>query len=240
MAGERFGGVGQIGHELRDEELDRSHDEEGSVNSATGCDRRQWHGAESAPAMGAPDCGTLSRVLPPDPYLSPYELFVGLRYTRAKRRNRFISVISLISAIGITIGVAALIVVLSVMNGFQKELRTRILGVASHIQIAAFDGGLRDWRDVAQQASRLPDVVAAAPFINQQGLLGYGRNVQGALIRGILPQEEDQVADIGRHMKLGALGDLRPGAFGIVLGSELAHAVGERRREGGADRRRDR
>jgi lipoprotein-releasing system permease protein len=158
--------------------------------------------------------------------LNPYELFVGLRYTRAKRRNRFISVISLISAIGITIGVAALIVVLSVMNGFQKELRTRILGVASHVQIAAFDGGLRDWRDVAQQASQLPDVVAAAPFINQQGLLGNRQNVQGALIRGILPEDEDRVADIGRHMKVGALGDLRPGEFGIVLGSELAHAVG--------------
>jgi lipoprotein-releasing system permease protein len=158
--------------------------------------------------------------------LSPYELFVGLRYTRAKRRNRFISVISLISVIGITIGVAALIVVLSVMNGFQKELRTRILGVASHVQIAAFDGGLGDWRGVAQQASRVPDVIAAAPYINQQGLLGNQQNVQGALIRGILPQDEDKVADIGRHMKVGALADLRPGEFGIVLGSELVHAIG--------------
>src|SRR5512145_2127910 len=160
------------------------------------------------------------------PLLSPYELFVGLRYTRAKRRNRFISVISLISVIGITIGVAALIVVLSVMNGFQKELRTRILGVASHVQIAAFDGGLSDWRSVAQQASGVPDVIAAAPYINQQGLLGNQQNVQGALIRGILPQDEDKVADIGRHMKVGALTDLRPGEFGIVLGSELAHAIG--------------
>jgi lipoprotein-releasing system permease protein len=158
--------------------------------------------------------------------LSPYELFVGLRYTRAKRRNRFISVISLISVIGITIGVAALIVVLSVMNGFQKELRTRILGVASHVQIAAFDGGLSDWRGVAQQAGRVREVVAAAPYINQQGLIGNQQSVQGALIRGILPREEDKVADIGRHMKTGALQDLRPGEFGIVLGSELANAVG--------------
>ena len=185
---------------------------------------------QSAPPQSeqwnAADCGTLSRVFPPDPLLSPYELFVGLRYTRAKRRNRFISVISLISVFGITIGVAALIVVLSVMNGFQKELRARILGVAAHVQIAAFTGGLSDWREVAQQASRVPEVVAAAPFINQQGLLGYQQNVQGALIRGILPEDEDKVADIGRHMKVGALGDLRPGAFGIVLGSELAQAVG--------------
>jgi len=158
--------------------------------------------------------------------LSPYELLVGLRYTRAKRRNRFISVISLISAIGITIGVAALIVVLSVMNGFQKELRERILGVASHVQIAAFDGGLANWSVLAQRASRLPDVVAAAPFINQQGLIAHRQNVQGALIRGILPADEDKVADFGRRMKIGALNDLKPGEFGIVLGSELAFAVG--------------
>ena len=158
--------------------------------------------------------------------MSPYELLVGLRYTRAKRRNRFISVISLISAIGITIGVAALIVVLSVMNGFQKELRERILGVASHVQIAAFDGGLANWSALAQRASRLPDVVAAAPFINQQGLIAHRQNVQGALIRGILPADEDKVADFGRRMKIGALSDLKPGEFGIVLGSELAFAVG--------------
>ena len=158
--------------------------------------------------------------------MSPYELLVGLRYTRAKRRNRFISVISLISAFGIMLGVAALIVVLSVMNGFQKELRARILGVASHVQIAAFEGGLTHWSVLAQQASRLPDVVAAAPYINQQGLIGNRQQVQGALIRGILPEDENKVADIGRHMKLGALTDLKPGEFGIVLGSELAFAVG--------------
>jgi lipoprotein-releasing system permease protein len=158
--------------------------------------------------------------------LSPYELFVGLRYTRAKRRNRFISVISLISVLGITIGVAALIVVMSVMNGFQKELRTRILGVASHIQIQGFDGGLRDWPQVAQRAQQNRNVVAAAPYINQQGLLAHGQAVQGALVRGILPDQEDRVADIGRHMKAGSLTDLRPGEFGIVLGAELAYTIG--------------
>jgi len=158
--------------------------------------------------------------------LSPYELLIGLRYTRAKRRNRFISVISLISVIGITIGVAALIVVLSVMNGFQKELRTRILGVASHVQIAGMDGALRDWPAIAAQASGHEDVVAAAPYVSQQGLIGFRQSVQGAMVRGVLPQEEDRVADIGRHMKVGSLDDLRAGAFGIVLGSELAFAVG--------------
>ena len=163
----------------------------------------------------------------PDPStLSPYELLIGLRYTRAKRRNRFISVISLISVIGITIGVAALIVVLSVMNGFQKELRTRILGVASHVQVAGIDGALADWRGIATLAARHPDVVAAAPYIGQQGLIGFQQKVQGAMVRGVLPQDEDRVADIGRHMRAGRLEDLAAGRFGIVLGSELAYAVG--------------
>jgi lipoprotein-releasing system permease protein len=158
--------------------------------------------------------------------LSPYELFVGLRYTRAKRRNRFISVISLISVLGITIGVAALIVVMSVMNGFQKELRTRILGVASHVQIAGFDGALSDWRAIARRAAENPEVVAAAPYVNQQGLLAHGQTVQGALVRGVLPEDEDKVADVGQHMKAGRLADLVPGEFGIVLGAELAYAIG--------------
>jgi lipoprotein-releasing system permease protein len=160
--------------------------------------------------------------------LSPYELFVGLRYTRAKRRNHFISFISLTSMIGIMLGVGALIVVLSVMNGFQKELRTRILGVASHVQISGFDGALSNWQEVAREASTNPEVIGAAPYINQQGLIAYQQSVQGTLIRGILPADEDRVADIGQHMKYGRLSNLKPGAFGIVLGAELAHAVGAR------------
>jgi lipoprotein-releasing system permease protein len=124
--------------------------------------------------------------------------------------------------------VAALIVVLSVMNGFQKELRARILGVASHVQIQGFEGGLSDWRSIAAQATRNPHVLAAAPFVNAQGLIAVQQSVQGALVRGVLPEEEDRVADIGEHMKAGKLTDLRPGEFGIVLGSELAYAVGAR------------
>jgi lipoprotein-releasing system permease protein len=100
-----------------------------------------------------------------------YELFIGLRYTRAKRRNHFISFISGISMAGIALGVAALIVVLSVMNGFQKELRARILGVASHVQISGADNRLSDWRRLDEIATRRPRVVAAAPFINAQGML---------------------------------------------------------------------
>jgi len=173
--------------------------------------------------------GRLSPLCDPGPnpsILSPYELLIGLRYTRAKRRNRFISVISLFSVIGITIGVAALIVVLSVMNGFQKELRTRILGVASHVQVTGIDGALGDWRSIATLAGQNPAVLAAAPYVSQQGLVGFQQSVQGAMVRGILPADEDRVADIGTHMKAGKLDALVPGQFGIVLGSELAYAVG--------------
>ena len=158
--------------------------------------------------------------------LQPYELFIGLRYTRAKRRNRFISFISLTSMLGIALGVAALIVVLSVMNGFQKELRARILGVASHVQITGMGDKLASWQQVADDASKHPRVTAAAPFVLGQGMLSADRGVQGALIRGVLPPLEDQVADVGQHMKTGSLDDLKPGEFRIVLGSELAHALG--------------
>jgi lipoprotein-releasing system permease protein len=160
--------------------------------------------------------------------VQPYELLVGLRYTRAKRRNHFISFISMASMLGIAIGVMALIVVLSVMNGFQKELRARILGVASHVQISGADGRLANWQAVARAASADPDVLAAAPYISAQGLLANQQNVQGALIRGVVPTLEDQVADIGSHMRRGSLTDLKPGQFGMVLGAELAHAVGAR------------
>jgi lipoprotein-releasing system permease protein len=161
-------------------------------------------------------------------FVQPYELFVGLRYTRAKRRNHFISFISMASMVGIAVGVMALIVVLSVMNGFQKELRARILGVASHVQITGFDGRLQNWQAIAEQARKNKDVAAAAPYINAQALMSNQQSVQGTLLRGIVPELEDQVADIGQHMKRGSLTDLRPGQFGIVLGAELAHAVDAR------------
>ncbi len=158
--------------------------------------------------------------------MQPFELFVGLRYTRAKRRNHFISFISLISMLGIALGVAALIVVLSVMNGFQHELRARILGVAAHIQISGADNTLAHWRQVAAVALRNREVEAAAPYIVGQGLLSHNQAVQGVMIRGISPPDEARVADIGRHMKAGRLSNLRPGGFGIILGAELARALG--------------
>lgn len=156
----------------------------------------------------------------------PFEFFVGLRYTRAKRKNHFISFISLTSMVGIALGVAALIVVLSVMNGFQKELRTRILGVASHLEITGGNNQLSDWQTLATAASQHPHVKASAPYISAQGMLSYGQGVQGAIIRGVLPAYEDKVADLGRHMKVGRLDDLRPGEFGIILGADLAFAIG--------------
>jgi lipoprotein-releasing system permease protein len=155
----------------------------------------------------------------------PFELLIGLRYTRAKRRNHFISFISLISMCGIALGVAALIVVLSVMNGFQQELRSRILGVASHVQLTGVNGELPDWRQVAQRAQQHGDVVAAAPFVSAQGLLSFDQVVRGAGIRGVVPELEDQVADFNRHMRAGSLSALRPGEYGIILGAELAQAL---------------
>ncbi|HEY8119142.1 MAG TPA: lipoprotein-releasing ABC transporter permease subunit [Methylophilaceae bacterium] len=156
----------------------------------------------------------------------PFELFVGLRYTRAKRRNHFISFISLTSMIGIGLGVAALIIVLSVMNGFQEELRTRILGVASHLQISGSNNMLADWPKVVASVEHAPHVQAAAPYIMAQGMLSFGQAVQGAIVRGILPADEDKVAELGSHMRAGQLADLRAGEFGIILGAELAQSLG--------------
>ncbi len=154
-----------------------------------------------------------------------YELLVGLRYTRAKRRNHFISFISAASMLGIALGVAALIVVLSVMNGFQKEVRSRILSVASHVQITGPNNELADWRGVAERSARLPHVLAAAPFVNGQGLLANGEAVRGALVRGIVPDLESRVAELASKTFAGALSALKPGEFGIVLGTDLARAL---------------
>ncbi|HZO00787.1 MAG TPA: lipoprotein-releasing ABC transporter permease subunit [Burkholderiales bacterium] len=149
-----------------------------------------------------------------------------MRYTRARRRNRFIGVNSAVSMIGIAVGVWALIVVLSVMNGFQKEVRTRILGVVSHLQIVADSNRLDDWQAVAQIAAQHPRVVASAPFVQAQAMLSNGQGMRGAAVRGILPAEEEKVADLARHMRAGSLDELRAGEFGVVLGIDLARALG--------------
>jgi len=157
--------------------------------------------------------------------LQPFELFVGLRYTRAKRRNHFISFISLVSMLGIALGIAALVTVMSVMNGFEREIRSRILGVAAHVQVLAVDGALADWPGVMAEARRNPQVSAAAPFVAAQGLLSSGAQVRGVFVRGIVPEMEDQVADLGAHMRSGRLADLQPGEFSILLGGDLARAL---------------
>ena len=157
--------------------------------------------------------------------MQPYELFIGLRYTRARQRSRFISFISLVSVIGIALGITVLITVLSVMNGFQREVRTRILSVASHIQISGPDNTVADWRAIADKARQNAQVVAAAPYVSAQGLLSSGNTVRGAYIRGVVPDAEEKVADLAQHMKAGSLTALRPGEFGIVLGAELARAL---------------
>ncbi|MBY0473443.1 MAG: lipoprotein-releasing ABC transporter permease subunit [Nitrosomonas sp.] len=158
--------------------------------------------------------------------MSPYELFIGLRYTRAKKRNHFISFISLISLMGITLGMTALITVMSVMNGFQKEVRSRILGVASHVQIGSFHGNLSHWQQTAEEAAKHPAVEAAAPYVSAQGMLSHNQVVQGVLVRGILPAMEDHVADFSKTMVSGDLSHLVPGEFGIVIGMELARTMG--------------
>ncbi len=155
-----------------------------------------------------------------------YELLIGLRYTRAKKHNHFISFISLISMLGIALGVAALIVVLSVMNGFQTELRSRILAVVSHIQITGASGEMSGWEGVAGDAARDPHVLATAPFVQAQAMLAFGQSVRGAIVRGIVPDLEDRVADFRRHMKSGKLDALHADSFQVVLGSELARALG--------------
>lgn len=156
------------------------------------------------------------------------ELWIGLRYTRAKRRNHFISFISLVSMLGIGVGVMALIVVLSVMNGFERELRSRILGMASHATISAFEGGLADWQDVAGRAAKNPEIEALAPYVQGEGMLRMSGALSGTVMRGVLPDEEARVSEVGRHMVEGALADLKAGEFRIVLGSEIARALGVR------------
>jgi lipoprotein-releasing system permease protein len=160
----------------------------------------------------------------------PFEIRIGLRYTRAgrraRRRNAFISFISAISMVGIALGVAALIIVLSVMNGFQKEVRDRMLSVLAHVEVFSYNGALADWRRVAQQARAHPEVVAAAPYVNAQAMFTVGDTVRGALVRGIDPELEPSVSDVTTRLQGGRLADLADGEFGVILGLELARALG--------------
>ena len=159
----------------------------------------------------------------------PYELEIGWRYTRSGRvgrRNGFISFISAISMLGIALGVAALIIVLSVMNGFQKEVRDRMLSVVAHVEVLGASGApLSDPGGVAEAALRHSEVVGAAPFVAAQALVARGDDVLGAMVRGISPADEVKVTDLAAQVSGGSLNSLIPGEWGILLGSELARAL---------------
>lgn len=159
----------------------------------------------------------------------PYEWQVGLRYTRAGKRSgrsSFISFISLISVAGIALGVAALIIVLSVMNGFQKQVTDRMLSVLAHIEVFDDSGSMPDWRASAKEALRNPNVLGAAPFVETQGLLVRDGVMRPSIVRGVLPGEEDNVSTLARQVRAGSFDALKPGQFNIVLGYALARALG--------------
>jgi lipoprotein-releasing system permease protein len=169
----------------------------------------------------------------------PYEFWIGARYAglsslrgRKGRRDRFVSFVAATSMAGIALGVAALIVVLSVMNGFQKEVRDRMLSVLPHVEIYVGGGDpeqiLSKWKTLADDASKSPEVKAAAPFVSAQGMLMHGQELRGIQVRGIDPQTENNVSDVGRQMVGGKLTDLKAGGFGIILGQELADLLGVR------------
>ena len=151
----------------------------------------------------------------------PLEAFIGLRYLRAKRRNHFISFISLISMLGIALGVTTLITVISVMNGFEKELRSRILGAIAHATIQPANGTMEDWKNIITRVEEHADVLGAAPYI-EEGVWLQGSESSGAMMRGIDPEYEMRVSEVGRKMVTGQLSDLHPGEYGIILGIGLA------------------
>lgn len=157
---------------------------------------------------------------------SKFELLVGLRYIKAKQRNSFVSFISLISIIGIALGVAALIIVLSVMNGFQREIRNKIIGVTSHMQLTSASGVFPDWQSVGNIALKNHHVLDYAPYIDGQGLVSIDGSVSGALIRGVEPNLEPKVDDVTKAVTSGSFASLNESAFNIVIGQDLARMLG--------------
>ncbi len=156
----------------------------------------------------------------------PLALFIGLRYTRAKRRNHFISFISLTSMLGITLGVTALIVVLSVMNGFEKELRSRMLGMTAHGFILSLEGSMPNWRGLVPTLQHIPELKGAAPYIQGQAMLTHNENVFGAMLQGIDPALEKTISEIQNKLIAGHLDSLKTGEFNAIIGSELASSLG--------------
>ncbi len=156
----------------------------------------------------------------------PFSLYVGLRYTRAKRRNHFVSFISMVSMLGIALGVAVLITVLSVMNGFDYQIQHRIFDMAQQVTVSNFTGPLSNWQDLETKVAKYPDVTAVAPFINGQGLINSNGQTTPVLVRGVLPEQELKVSTLNSKMVQGSFNDLKPGGFGIIIGQLLADNLG--------------
>jgi len=156
----------------------------------------------------------------------PLPIYIGLRYTRAKRRNHFISFISMTSIMGIALGVTALITVLSVMNGFEKELRHRMLGMSAHVVISTVENHWQEWQKLSTQVQTREHVIGIAPFIQGQAMVTYNKNVEGTFLQGISPELEPQVSQVQDKMVAGSIDNLKAGQFGVVLGSELAGTLG--------------
>jgi len=157
--------------------------------------------------------------------MSAYEWLIGTRYLRSTHRRGFVSFVALMSVCGLMLGVATLIVVLSVMNGFERELRSRILAVTSHATIAGLNGTLPNWQTVQDAVRRQPGVEAAVPYIESQAMLAHGSAMAGANVRGVLPQEERTATGLAQHIVSGRLEQLTAGSYGIILGSALAHEL---------------
>jgi lipoprotein-releasing system permease protein len=156
----------------------------------------------------------------------PYEWTIGVRYLRSTHRSGFVSFVASMSVLGLSLGAAVLIVVLSVLNGFEGELRSRMLAVTAHATITGVDGAIPDWRARQATAAREPGVRAAVPFIESRGLLANGQRVSGVVVRGVLPEEEVRAIGLGARMTSGSLSDLEAGKYRIVLGSALAQELG--------------
>ncbi len=156
----------------------------------------------------------------------PFSLYIGLRYTRAKRRNHFISFISAASMIGIALGVMVLITVLSVMNGFHEQIQSKIFSSAPHITVGAYGDGFANWRDLESKLLQEQHVKGVAPVVSTQGMLSFQGQVRGVMVDGILPSENGSISTVGKHMLAGSLGSLKKGDYGIVLGAGLASAIG--------------
>lgn len=164
--------------------------------------------------------------------INPVELFVGLRYLRAKRRTRFVSFITLISLLGIALGVAALIVILSVMNGFEGELRSRLLSMSAHGYVTGPDRVTEDWRAMVDDVREQPGVAAAAPFVQMEGMIQSGRDLEPVLVHGVDPQYEELLSGDLINLLEGSLDSLQPGSRSIILGRLLAFDLGVRLGDG--------